>query len=147
MKKVAINTCYGGFGLSNAAYEKLIEWGIPVRNYKEPKRNENGLYEIETDDEVIYDRELTLLGEDESNDKLYHFYKDADNSLFGRYWDTWTRENRTHPLVIRVIEELGEAANSRCAELKVVEIPDNVEYYIDEYDGIEHIAEKHRIWG
>ena len=147
MKKVAINTCYGGFGLSNAAYEKLIEWGIPVRNYKEPKRNENGLYEIETDDEVIYDRELTLLGEDESNDKLYHFYKDADNSLFGRYWDTWTRENRTHPLVIRVIEELGEAANSRCAKLKVVEIPDDVEYTIGEYDGIEHIAEKHRIWG
>ena len=146
MKKVAINTCYGGFGLSNAAYEKLIEWGIPVRNYKEPKRNENGLYEIETDDEVIYDRELTLLGEDESNDKLYHFYKDADNSLFGRYWDTWTRENRTHPLVIRVIEELGEAANGRCAELKVVEIPDNVEYYIDEYDGLEHIAEKHQTW-
>ena len=147
MKKVAINICYGGFSLSNMAYEKLIEWGIPVCNYKEPKRNENGLYEKETDDEVIYDRELTLLGEDESNDKLYHFYKDADNSLFGRYWDTWTRENRTHPLVIRVIEELGEAANGRCAELKVVEIPDNVEYYIDEYDGIEHVAEKHRTWG
>jgi hypothetical protein len=30
--------------------------------------------------------------------------------------------------------------------LEIVEIPDDVEYTIEEYDGLEHIAEKHRTW-
>ncbi len=45
------------------------------------------------------------------------------------------------------VETLGEKSNGACAELKIVEIPDNVEYSIEEYDGNEHIAEVHRIWG
>jgi hypothetical protein len=45
-----------------------------------------------------------------------------------------------------VVLELGEAANGRCAELKVVEIPDDVEWQIEEYDGLEWVAEKHRTW-
>jgi hypothetical protein len=32
------------------------------------------------------------------------------------------------------------------AELKVVESPDDVEWEIEEYDGIEWIAEVHRTW-
>jgi len=30
--------------------------------------------------------------------------------------------------------------------LKVVEIPDDVEWNVQEYDGNEWVAEKHRIW-
>jgi hypothetical protein len=44
------------------------------------------------------------------------------------------------------VEELGEAANGSYARLKVVEIPDDVEWTIKEYDGDEWIAEKHRTW-
>jgi len=29
---------------------------------------------------------------------------------------------------------------------KVVEIPDDIEFVIEEYDGIEWVAEKHRVW-
>ncbi len=32
------------------------------------------------------------------------------------------------------------------SELKVVEIPDDVEFFIKDYDGMEHVAEKHRTW-
>lgn len=53
---------------------------------------------------------------------------------------------RDDPLLIQVVEELGEAANGRCAALKIVEIPSDVEWQIEEYDGLEHVAEKHRIW-
>ena len=53
---------------------------------------------------------------------------------------------RHHPLLIQVIEELGEDANGACAQLKIVEIPSDADYMIDEYDGFEHIAEKHRTW-
>ena len=143
--KIVINKCYGGFGLSNAAYEKLIEWGVPVRKYKEERRGDDGLYkdEPENNGEIIFDRELTLPGEDSLND-IYHKYKPS--GISERYWDCWTRDNRSHPLVVRVVEELGEKASGRHASLKVIEIPDGIEYEIDEYEGIEHIAEKHRTW-
>jgi hypothetical protein len=136
--KVAINVKYGGFSLSEAAYEKLMEYGVPVRAYIEKVRGEDGLYKPEprNDGEVIFDRSLSPASE----------LNGAMSRLTGKYWDTWTRENRKHPLVIRVIEELGAEANGRCASLKVVEIPDDVEWEIDEYDGWEHVAEKHRTW-
>jgi len=44
------------------------------------------------------------------------------------------------------VEELGEKANGQCADLKIVEIPDDVEYEIEEYDGVEWVAENHRTW-
>ena len=34
----------------------------------------------------------------------------------------------------------------QCAELAIVEIPDGIEWEIDDYDGIETIAETHRTW-
>ena len=55
-------------------------------------------------------------------------------------------DDRANPKLIKVVEELGERVNGGCANLKVVEIPDGVSYDIAEYDGWEHIAEKHRTW-
>ncbi|HEX2652977.1 MAG TPA: hypothetical protein VHN11_04930 [Xanthobacteraceae bacterium] len=145
--KVVINKCFGGFGLSTAAYEKLIEWGIPVRKYMEQERGEDGRYKPQPLNEgrVIFDRELTPMGENRLND-IYHEYK-GKSRMSDRYWDTWTRDSRDDALIVRVVEELGsKAASGVCAELAVVEIPDGVDYEIDEYDGREHIAEKHRTW-
>jgi hypothetical protein len=48
--------------------------------------------------------------------------------------------------LVSVIEELGEKCWGQYSALKVVEIPDDVEWQIEEYDGVEWIAEKHRIW-
>jgi hypothetical protein len=53
---------------------------------------------------------------------------------------------RNDPILIQIVEELGEAANGSYARLKAVEIPDDVEWTIKEYDGDEWIAEKHRTW-
>lgn len=54
---------------------------------------------------------------------------------------------RTNPDIIECIETLGsENASGEFSQLKVVEIPDDVDWYIENYDGIEHVAEKHRIW-
>jgi len=33
------------------------------------------------------------------------------------------------------------------ANLKIVEIPDDVNYYISDYDGMEAVEEAHRTWG
>lgn len=48
--------------------------------------------------------------------------------------------------LVRVVEEMGDKASAHFARLEVVEIPDGVEWEIDEYDGNERVAEKHRTW-
>jgi hypothetical protein len=54
--------------------------------------------------------------------------------------------DRTDPVLVDVVETLGEKANTKYSLLSVVEIPDGISYEIDEYDGVEHIAETHRTW-
>lgn len=84
--KIVINTCYGGFNLSEKACDEL---GL-----------ENGYDSIKRND----------------------------------------------PKLIKVIEKLGKDANGKFANLKVIEIPDDVDWVVEEYDGNEWIAEKHRVW-
>ena len=64
-------------------------------------------------------------------------------------WDDYGHEfieDRTNPEIIAVVEKLGKNASGWCSELRVVEIPDGVEWTIEEYDGLEWIAESHRTW-
>lgn len=53
---------------------------------------------------------------------------------------------RDNLLLVRVVEELGVRVNGPHALLKVVEIPYDVGWSIEEYDGLEWIAEEHRTW-
>ena len=48
--------------------------------------------------------------------------------------------------LVAVVEELGIDADGRYAELKIVDVPDGVDWYISEYDGLEEIHERHRSW-
>jgi hypothetical protein len=145
MKEIVINKCFGGFGLSDKAYEKLIEWGIPVRKYiEEPRNPKTGLYDIEVPEnkgEVIFDKELTPKGESRFND-IYHKFKEISS----RYWETWLDEKRDHPLLIKVVKELGQKASDCHANLKIIKIPADVDWQINEYDGLESIHEVHRSW-
>ena len=54
--------------------------------------------------------------------------------------------SRDDPVLVSVVRELGTKANGDFAELKIVEIPANVHWQIDEYDGREWVAEAHRTW-
>ena len=75
--------------------------------------------------------------------KLYHYYiGEISEDTYFADWDI----QRTDPALIEVVEKLGENAGGRGAELKVVEIPDDVDWQLQEYDGNEWIAEKHRTW-
>jgi hypothetical protein len=87
--KIVINNCYGGYCLSEAAYNEL---GIP--------------------------------------------------------WDTYgfCELDRSDPKLVSCVEKLGSAASGSYAKLKIVEVPDDVEWEIHDYDGLEWVAEKHRIW-
>ena len=88
--KIVINSCYGGFGLSEEAYKYIgIDW-------------------------------------------------DSYGFAFV--------DDRTHPLLIEAVEELGEKASGRFAKLKIVDIPENVDWEIYDYDGMETIRERARQW-
>jgi hypothetical protein len=67
----------------------------------------------------------------EVNDENYFSYYDLE---------------RDDPVLVQVVEEMGKDAFGMHASLKVVEIPDDVKWYVDNYDGIESIHENHRIW-
>ena len=48
--------------------------------------------------------------------------------------------------LVDIVTEWGPTAASSYADLRIVERPDGVEWQIEEYDGDEWIAEKHRTW-
>ena len=54
--------------------------------------------------------------------------------------------NRADHKLVECVETLGDIANGQFATLKVVEIPDYVEWEIDEYAGVEEVSEVHRTW-
>lgn len=150
--KIVINKCYGGFGLSPKAIARLAELrgqkayffvgGIGSRpRVQVPMEEATGLFwyayntptpkpsptaaewaEMSLDDRIVHNAAANT--------------EDIDDS----------RNNRTDPLLIQVVEELGDEASGRCAELRIIEIPDGIDYDISEYDGMESVEEKHRSW-
>ena len=135
-KEVVINIDYGGFGLSDMAYEELIKLGVPVKKYTKELAGEK----------VIFDNELTPYGEDKNIDIMYWEIK-GKTKFAQRYWTaSWLKNDRENPLLIKVVKKLKNKASGFCASLKVVRIPINVDYVIEEYDGAEEIVEKSRRW-
>lgn len=54
--------------------------------------------------------------------------------------------DRNDPILVHVVETLGDEADGRFARLRIVEIPDDVNWEIAEYDGVESVEEVHRSW-
>lgn len=83
--------------------------------------------------------------------KCYGGYSlsEAAYKKLGLKWDGYGYafdDDRANPDLVKVVEDLGTDASGTFARLGVVEIPDGVEWEIDEYDGVELVAEKHRSW-
>jgi hypothetical protein len=79
--KVVINTCFGGFSLSDEAWEKMLAYS----------------------------------------------YTGTDRHAIPR----------NNPILVDVVEELGEKANGSCSKLKIVEL--TFKYIIEEYEGKEEV--------
>lgn len=45
--------------------------------------------------------------------------------------------HRNDPILVAIVEELGERANGMCASLENEEIDDRYDYWIEDYDGAE----------
>lgn len=132
--KVVINNCFGGFGLSTEAMKRAIAEGaagITVHDEQEYTGGRGRGLGRETFRDVGDGYEVRWI-----EDVLY-----KDGKVYTH--DAHKDEVRSDPVLVRIVEEMGEAANGEYAELKIVEVPDYVEWKISEYDGIEHIAKTH----
>ncbi len=59
------------------------------------------------------------------------------------HWDI----PRHDPNLIKVVEQMGDLAAGPFTKLKIIDIPDGIEYVVIENEnGTEYIAEKHRTW-
>lgn len=139
--KVVINACYGGFSLSHAAVLRYAEIkGITL--YAESTKCSLVPHIYYTVPKELRTRELSqkefmtlsLLERIDYNKRC------AEESLYARAIP------RDDPALVQVVEEMGRAADGDCARLEVVEIPDDVAWHIEEYDGNEQVAEDHRTW-
>lgn len=63
----------------------------------------------------------------------------------GNHWSDYTIA-RDDPVLVSVVEHLGNGADGNFSRLKVVQIPADVTWVIEDYDGKEWIAEQHRTW-
>ncbi len=130
MRKVVINTKHGGFGLSREAF---IEWA---------RRKDFGIVETKRGEESFFHAMWAVTYRPFSEEfEMYDRERHDGHDLISDH-----DMNRDDPDLVAVVEEYGEGANTRYSKLKVVEIPEDVEWEIQEYDGAEWVAEKHRTW-
>ena len=147
-KKIAINAQYGGFNISADALKLLIE-----RNAKcveiTPETEYYGADDVESF--LVEERERygSLYNEKDIGDGYITRGGLGGTPIFkgGNVYDfDDDYPSREDPDLIDVIEKIGISADGFCAALKIVEIPSNVDYIIEEYDGMEWIAEEHKTW-
>lgn len=120
MAKIVVNGCFGGFGLSDTA----------VRRYAEIA----GITLYEHTDEFEFVTWSTVPREEYERMTLEGDFLAANEAHFSVY-----DLSRTDPVLVQVVEELGDAANDTYAALYIVELPAGTQYRIDEYDGNESV--------
>lgn len=153
--KIVVNKCYGGFGLSPEAVER----------YAKKKGRKCFFFSLNIGENSRYS---PLEKEDISRGMIWAAF-DTPNKAQFKYPANWgelpleerkkINDNyskheipsggeidRSDPDLVAVVEALGKKASGMFAELKIVTIPDDVDWEIEEYDGMESVHEKHRSW-
>jgi len=129
MTKVVYNACYGGFSLSREACQRYWDikgqqvwiedalWGFAVWLVPPEERltKPEPWYSAPIEERIAYNKKHSE--------------------------QTWSDHNITRhdPILVQVVEELGDKANGMCAKLAIEEV--SGPYRIDEYDGNETVVE------
>jgi hypothetical protein len=158
VQKIVINSKYGGFGLSKKAYTEIAKrlgkqsffFGI-----KFDVENDDKYYPVSAENE-----DETPLGifiafdtpeppQPPPRDEWHRLSIEERQEINRRTTEREIpsfKDDRSNPVLVEVVEMLGDEASGKFSSLKVVEIPDGVDWEIEEYDGREWISEKHKSW-
>lgn len=116
--KYVLNHCFGGFGLSDEAFE----WLIKEKNWK--------------------------VGKEGAETQIGKFDRQSFGSNYYLTPSSHDLEFRSNPDLVECVETLGEKANGFAADLGITECPygpdDDIE--IDEYDGQESLQSIPERW-
>ena len=125
--KIAYNRCFGGFGLSNAAIMRYAELkGIKIYPFVADRSSGK--------------RDAYKPAPESVGPETIHYCTTPEFSN-DTYWSDYeVYRDRADPLLIQVIEEMGDKANSWASKLAIEDVPTGTLWRIDEYDGRETVA-------
>lgn len=133
-RKIIINKCYGGFGFS----PEVFKWLVKNKGWK--------AVEINDQTPSMHDEFKQFLTD--NNADCYYYSRSKYQMLNGKYYENEDKHcKRTDPDLIEAVEKLGPRASGELSSLKIVQIPANIKWEIDDYDGIESVHEAHESWG
>ena len=118
MVKVAVNKEHGGFSISQEVVDILKRKGVKCQ---------------------FYEGEISSF----FNPKEYGYH--IRNETFFLDKSLPYDAHRAFPPLIEAIEEAKDP-NGKFAKIEIIDIPDDIEWYIDDYDGYETIRESHKTW-
>lgn len=134
--KVVVNSTFGGFGLSVEALKLMV---IRRSKFIHEQKIDKVIKSFYKDEDFTIDLDDGFKGHTRRpfirKDGIQYSHDDCENS------------SRVDPVLIEIVEKLGKKSYGRHAELSVVEIPDDIKWYIrDNEGGWESIEEEHRSW-
>jgi hypothetical protein len=138
--ELVINKQFGGFNLSPLAIQEFLKRkGKQVFFYHQTKyKFRDGVEEYTkvspTDADWMDFSLLVDLGDTITDLENAEWFDDKDIE-------------RHDSILVDVVKEMGDLANTQVSTLRVVEIPDGITYEISNYDGMESVEESHRSWG
>lgn len=140
LMKIAINKCFGGFDLSLVAQKMYCEKkGLGFFPYEQIKYSfKDGKNEYEH----VSDLNKDGMGVHISNSFLGEKCEKIPRDSYWYYGDI----DRTDKDLIETVEALGTSASGRLGNIQIVNIPDDIVWEIDDYDGVETVHEVHRSW-
>lgn len=128
MTKVVYNACYGGFSLSREACKRYWELQGKEIWIEDGDFTDTFTVWFIPPEERVVKKNWNSMTMDE---------RTAFNEQYSK--QTWYDRNvdRHDPILVQVVEELGDKADGMCAKLAIAEV--SGPYHIDEYDGYESV--------
>jgi len=129
--RIVTNRCYGEYNLSHkAVMEYAKRKGIALHPSQDPRLFsglEYNYYRVPIEEY----RRLHEAKDTKAINEVYFSVRDIP---------------RDDPVLVSVVEDLGEEASGRCSDLWITEIPHGVAWVIKERNGMEWVSEISRIW-
>jgi len=129
---VVINTCFGGFGLSQEAILELYKMNAPGIKVETPKE----YFGVDWEEKMA----------DTIKRKAFYGSIIYEGKILADEYDYAHGHLRADPKLVKVVRKMKDKSWGPYAELKIVRIPADVKWEVEEYDGMEHIAECHKTW-